>query len=754
MNPLIGENLPRVDGFDKVTGRAVYTADLRVHDMLYGKVLRSPYPHAQIVHIDRSKALRMPGVVAILIGQDLNDIDPYYGHAIKDRPIVALERVRFVGEPVAAVAAESEALAEAALDAIQVEYDPLPTVGTVDAAMEPEAFIIHEKTPRRLGLFHGLGDLGQLEGNICYRYRFSKGGVEEIFDHAAHVVEGEYTFPAIYQYAMEPHAAIGHYTEGKVTIWANCQHPHIIRAEISDIFSLPLSEVRVIVQYIGGGFGSKSYTRLEPLAVALSKQAGRPVLIANSVEEAMATSRRHGMKCWMKTAADKGGRLLARQCRVWLDTGAYADNGPRVAATAGDAAPGPYRWKAVAVEAAAVYTNTSPAGSYRAFGATHLQWVGETQIDTLARTIGLNPLEIRRKNLLRRGGEVRPGAKPLDADLIGDVSKAAEVIGWDKPKVSNVGRAVSVGLLAAGSQPVSTALVHMLADGSVLALVSTTEVGQGAQTVMTQIVAAELAVSPSRVRVVNPDTEFSPFDRSTGASRSTTVAGKALQNAAIDLRNRLIRMAAELYDQPASAAQVKEGAICFGATVIPYAKVIERHFGMVGGQVVGFGEVRPRQGDDGSFAKGPVFWEVCVGAAEVQLDPNTGQLTVNKLVTVADVGRAMNKKLIEGQELGGSIQGLGNALIEEMVFDNGQLLNPTLLDYRVPGWEDLPEHFDSVLVENNDGPGPYGAKGAGEGSLAGTLGAIVGAVADLNVPANRLPLTPSTVWEALQKGRL
>ncbi|MFQ5794430.1 MAG: xanthine dehydrogenase family protein molybdopterin-binding subunit [Candidatus Bipolaricaulia bacterium] len=752
VDSLIGKSIPRVDGVDKVTGQAIYTADLRLPNMLYGKVLRSPYPHARIRNIDVSGVLKIPGAVAVLTGKDLTEIDPFYGHAIKDRPIVAIDRVRFIGEPVAAVAAESEAIAADALDAIHVEYEELPVVADIEAALKEGMPALHEDTPRRLGLFHGLGDLGPLEGNVCYRYGFSTGDVDELFAEATHVVEAEYTFPAVYQYAMETHAALGHYTNEKVTIWANCQHPHIIRAEIADIFSIPLSIVRVIVPYIGGGFGSKSYTRLEPLAVALSMKVGYPVLIVNTVEEAMATSRRHGMRCWMKTAADGHGRLLARQCRLWLDTGAYADNGPRVVATAGDAAPGPYRWQAVSIEAAGVYTNTSPAGSYRALGNAQLQWIGENQVDTLARRIGIDPVEMRRQNLLKPGEEVRPGAKPLDADLIGDVTKAAEALGWDSstPKSPGVGRAVSVGLLAAGAHPVSTALVHMLADGSVLVLVSTTEVGQGAQTVMTQIVASELAISPSRVRVVNPDTEFSPFDRSTGASRSTTIAGKALQNAAVDLRNKLVSMAARSWDQPESAAEVKDGGISFGNEVIPYEKIIERYFGMVGGQVVGFGEVHPKKGDDGSFAKGPVFWEVCVGAAEVEADPETGRVRLKKLVAVADLGRAMNKALIEGQEQGGSLQGMGNALIEEMVFENGQLLNPSLLDYRVPRWEDIPEQFASVLVENEDGPGPYGAKGIGEGSQAAAIGAVAGAVADLGIEVRQLPLTPAMVWAAMQ----
>lgn len=750
MQTSIGKSVPRADGFSKVTGSAKYVGDMYLPNMLYGSVLRSVAPHARIKKIDVSAALKVPGVHTVLTHEDLNDIDPYWGHALKDRPILAIDRVRFVGEPIAAVAAETLAAAQEAVDLIEVEYEDLPACTTIDEALAPDAPLVHEGDERRAGFFHGLDGVENFTGNICYQYNIKRGDSEKLFEEAAYVVEGEYTFPAVYQYAMETHTVLADYGPDGVTLWATCQHPYLVRAEIADLFNLPLSAVRIIVPYLGGGFGSKSYTKMEPVTVALARKARRPVLISNSVGEAMVTTRRHGMKCWMRTAADKDGRLLAREAKVWLDTGAYADNGPRVAATAGDAAPGPYKWEAFTVDAAAVYTNMPPSGSYRAFGASHLQWIGEMQIDELAEKCGLDPLEIRKRNLLKPGEVVREGGKPLDSDLIGNMMKVADALKFHEPKAKWTGRGVSIGLLAAGAHPVSVAIVRMHADGSALVLTSTTEMGQGAQTVMGQVAASELGISPDRVRVLHSDTNFTPYDRSTGASRSTTLSGKAIQLAARDVREKLLKMAASQLGKSVEELSVEDGMIVCGDTRVSYEDVIAAHFGLVGGEVVGVGEVRPETGS-GSYAEGPVFWEVCVAGAEVEVDPDTGEVTVNHLVTVADVGKAINPDLIEVQEHGAAMQGLGNVLLEEMVFQDGQLLNPSIVDYRIPGWNDLPKKATGIVVENEDGPGPFGAKGVGEGALAGVLGAIAAAVRDAGVDVTELPLQPERVWRALQK---
>jgi CO/xanthine dehydrogenase Mo-binding subunit len=729
--PQVGRAAPRRDGREKVRGDAEFAGDIVVPHMLHGKVLRSPLPHARIASTDAAAAEAIPGVVCVLTAADLHDFDPYWGHAIRDRPIVAIDKVRFAGEPVAAVAAEDEATALAALDAIQVEYEELPVVGTVAEALAPDAPLIHD-TPLRPGLFHGLGELAPRDGNVCYRFTMDRGELEAVFAHADLVVEGEYTFPAVYQYAMETHTVIAHAVGDQITVWASCQHPFLVRAELAALFDVPLANVRVVVPYLGGGFGSKSYTKMEPITVALARKAGQPVRVQNRVAESMVTTRRHGMRCRMRTAMTREGRLLGRDVECWFDTGAYADNGPRVTATGGDAAPGPYRWEAYRVDAACVHTNTAPSGSYRAFGATHLQWIGESQIDDLARRAALDPLDVRRANLCSPGEELRAGGKPLDADLVGDVEAAAAAVGWAEPKPANVGRGVSVGLLAAGAHPVSSAIVRMEADGQVVVLVGTTEVGQGARTVLAQIAAEEIGVPVEQVTVRGTDTRYTPYDRSTGASRSTTLAGLAVQRAASQVRDQLEEIAGNGELEPAEMPAL-----------------IARRFGLAGGELIGRGEVAPQ--GTGSYAEGPVFWEVCVGAAEVEVDDDTGAVHVRKTATIADVGKAINPLLVERQDEGGTMQGLGNALFEEMIYEDGLLMNDNLLDYRVPSFEDLPDEMQCIVVENADGPGPYGAKGCGEGSLAAVTAAVVTALADAGVPMTELPLTPERVWRRIQQ---
>jgi CO/xanthine dehydrogenase Mo-binding subunit len=722
---------PRRDAREKLRGEAQFVGDIVVPRMLHGRVLRSTIAHGRIAAIDTSAAEKIPGVVCVLTGADLHDIDPYYGHAIKDRPIVAIDKVRFHGEQVAAVAAETPAAAAAAVEAIVVEYEELPVVADVEAAVAPHPPLV---TDREIvpGLFHGLGKLAPREGNVCYRYQLDKGELEAVFAHADLVVEGEYTFPAVYQYAMETHTVIAQVEGDEITLWASCQHPFLVRAEIADLFRVPVANVRIQVPYLGGGFGSKSYTKMEPLTVALARKAGRPVKIQNRVGESMVTTRRHNMRCRMRTAATADGRLLAREVTCLFDTGAYADNGPRVVATAGDAAPGPYRWEAYRVDAACVYTNLAPAGSYRAFGATHLQWIGESQVDEVARRCNLDPLEIRHRNLCRPGEEIRAGGKPLDADLVGDVEKVAEAVRWGEPKPPLTGRGLSVGLLAAGAHPVSSAVCRLEADGRVVVLVGTTEMGQGPRTAFAQIAAEELGIDSDSVTVRGADTRFTPYDRSTGASRSTTIAGLAVQRAAADIRGQL--------EQIAGTSEI---------TAAGYLALMRKHFGFAGGELIGRGEVAPL--GTGSYAEGPVFWEVCVGAAEVQVDPETGFVRVRSTATAADVGRAINPQLVERQDEGATLQGIGNALFEEMVYEDGLLLNDSLLDYRIPSFEDLPDRMTCVVVENEDGPGPYGAKGCGEGALAAVPAAIVNALGDAGVPMTELPLTPERVWRRIQE---
>ncbi len=744
----VGRSIDRIDGPAKVAGEAKFTGDLEVAGMAFGRVLRSPLARATIDRIDTSAAEAIPGVIAVLTAADLRDIDAMFGHTIRDRPIVAVDRVRFMGEPVAAVAAESDEIAQRAIEAIRVDYSHTDPIVQIADAIAPDADLVHDQQ-YEAGSAHGLGTLADRDGNTCYRHTMTKGDIDKEMASADVIVEGIYRFPAVYQYALEPHTVIAHHRGSEMTIWASCQHPFLVRAELAAIFQLPLDRVQLIVPFLGGGFGSKSYTKMEPITAALSRKAGRPVRIANRVDEAMVTTRRHGMICEMRTGATHDGKLVARQVRMWLDTGAYADNGPRVTATAADAAPGPYRWDAFDVQADCVYTNTAPAGSYRAFGATHMQWIGESQVDRVGRRLGIDPLEMRRRNLRRKGEELRAGGTPLDADLIGDVERIAEALDWGAELPPGHAVGMSVGVLAAGAHPVSSATVKLGPDARATLLVGSTEMGQGTRTVMAQIVSEVLSIPVSSIDVHGADTRFTPYDRSTGASRSTTVAGKAVERAAQHVLDALLETASEQLGTPVAQLRAVDGAVIGDGRRLSFEELVQKRYGFKGGEIIGSGEVRPETGS-GSYAEGPVFWEVCAGGVEIELDTDTGQIRVVKSVGIADVGRAINPALVQIQDEGGAMQGLGNALFEEMEFsEDGLLLNDTLLDYRVPTTADLPAVFDTIIVENADGPGPFGAKGCGEGILAALPAAVVNALGSLGIDIDRLPATPERVWRAL-----
>ncbi|BCB90105.1 hypothetical protein Psuf_074180 [Phytohabitans suffuscus] len=371
---MIGQSATRPDLAAKLTGAAVYAADLDVPGALHVRLLRSPVAHARITALDTAAARAVPGVVAVVTAADLAGFDATWGHYVRDRPILARDVVRFAGEIVAAVAAETEASAAAGVRAIRFGYEPLPALLDVREAVAPGAARVHPG-PARPGFGCPPGT-ALTDGNDFFHYRVDLEREPGTDPPDAVVVEREYAFPAVYQYAMEPHAVVATAGAGAIDVWSSCQHPFLVRQELAEVFGLPEERVRIRVPFVGGGFGSKSYAKLEPVAVAVARVAGRPVRLVNSVEDAMLTTRRHGMRCRMRTVVGRDGRFRSRHAEIWMDTGAYADNGPTVTMVAGMAATGPYRWDRVRVDAACVYTHLPPAGSYRGFGAAHLQWVG------------------------------------------------------------------------------------------------------------------------------------------------------------------------------------------------------------------------------------------------------------------------------------------------------------------------------------------------------------------------------------------
>ena len=747
----VGRSIRRAEGSEKVTGKARFTADLDFPGLLEGRALRSPFPHALIENIEVGEAEALSGVHGVLTRESVKDIDPYYGHCLRDRPLVATDRGRYVGEPVVAVAAERAEIAEEALSLVRGEYRELPVVATVEQALAPAAPVLHGSNAPA-GEYHELAALEEeAPVNVCHHERLESGDVGEAFEQADAVFEDTFEFPMVCHYSLEPHTAVALFEGDEISLWTSSAHPFLIRAEIAQMFGVPMSNVRVTVPYVGGAFGGKSYFKIEPLAVALARTAGgRPGRLAQSVSESMLTIRRHSARCRVKTGVRRDGTVIAREAQVHMDTGAYADNGPRVAKRVATRIHGPYRIPNYRIDVYAVYTNTAPAGSMRSIGGPQSIFPLECHMDDVAQGVGLDPLQFRLKNLLRRGESLKPGAKPMDADLHMDLRKLASMVGWDEQQGAprdNLG--IAVGVTDSEAMPVSTAILRLLSDGSVA---GSTEVGQGARTVLAQVAAEELHLSTERIVMRATNTDVTPFDRSTGASRSTTVMGTAVKFAAADVREQLRRAAAETMNCEPDDVTLKDGwAEAFGKRM-DYGDVVRKYFAMPGGEFIGRGYVRA---GDGIPAEFPVFWETGMGAAVVDVDGETGEVKVPCYASVADVGRAINRLQAEAQDEGAAMMGMGHTLCENLLYSDGQPLNPNLVDYKVPAFTDMPRRFEVALTENADGPGPWGAKGMGESGIVAVAPAVANAVARATgVRIRELPLTPERVWRALNGNKL
>ncbi len=746
---VIGHSVSRVDAWEKVTGKAKFASDLVIPGMAYAKLWRSPVAHARLRSVDVGSALRLPGVICALTGADLTDLDPYYGPAFRDQPILPIDRIRYAGEPVAAIVAEEEALAASALDAVTVDYEELPAASTLDEALAPGAPRVQEVF-RRAGYFRDLASLKPMEGtNICHHYHYERGDVAQGFAQADEVVEETYTFPMVHHYSMEPHAVIARWDGDGITLWASTQHPFPVRRELSDIFHIPLAKIQLIVPYLGAAYGNKSYTKLEPLTVTLARKAGRPVRLALTVEEAFTTVRRAAVRYRIRTGVRRDGTIVARQCTAHYQLGAYADVGPRVVQKSGYTAAGPYRIPHVQIDAYGVLTHTVPSVAFRGYGVPQLAWAYESHMDVIAKRLGLDPLEVRLKNLLTRGEEMIPGDLPVDCDFAEGIRKAAEAVGWGRtPTSPRQGRGLACVIKAPLAPSIATALVRMHADGSVTLLTSSVEVGQGARTVLSQMVAEELGVAMDAISVAQPGESMSPYDQATSSSRSTALMGLSVQAAARDLSRQIREIGAKLFGSTPDALHLRDGALSDGTRFLPYPELIAQYFGLPGGELIGRGMYRGERG--GPLGGIAPFWEVAMGAAEVEVDEETGALHLKKYVSVADVGKAINPLQCEAQDEGAAVMGLGHTLFEQMIYEDGQLLNGNLIDYRVPVMADLPDDLRSLLVENGDGPGPYGAKGMGESGIMPVAPAVANALAAATgVRIHDLPLTPERVCAAL-----
>ncbi len=744
----IGVSVPRRDGHAKVTGAAQFTVDLDLPGMAHARLLRSPHAHARIRSIDTSAARQAPGVVAVVTAEDLGDVNLIYGHAVADHPLIATGKVRYAGEPVAAVIAEDALAADQALDLIEVDYEPLPYVTDPFEAIKPDAPLIHEtRYPR--GEHRGFDE--QLEGvhlNVASRAEHQWGDVEEAFARAAHVVEGEYRYPMAYAYAMEPYTAVARFREGALEVWSSAQHPFMVRADLARCFKLPLAAVRVSVPYVGGGYGSKSYTKIEPLTAALSLRAERPVRLALSVEESILTTRSVSAVLRLRTAFDENGIILARSGDFYLNAGGYAENSPRVANKASRRFAGPYRIPALHVVSRAVYTNTAPGSSYRGLGGPQAVWAGESQMDEAALQLGIDPVELRQRNLLNKGDRPWPKARPFDADLRDDFAVLTERLGYPGETGTGHGRAVALSASDGGAEPIGTAIIRLHSDGSVTLMCGSAEMGQGSATVLPQIAAGELGIPLEQVHLLQSDTAFISYDRSTGASRTTTVMGLCIQRAAADVKRQLRDWASQALDVEPDALVEEPCGLRHDGELLAWDEIVRRWFGGSSGEVVGTGYVRRA----GVTQELPLFWEVgCLGV-EVSVDEETGETRVDRLVTIGDVGCAVNPIMAEGQDIGGAIMGMGIALREELLYEGETMVNGNLFDYRVPRTTDLPHEVISILAQRGDGVGPYGAKGGGEATVNPIAPAIANAVQRaIGVRGREAPLTPERVWRALRE---
>src|ERR1700676_2068583 len=728
--------------------------------MAWAKLLRSPFAHARILSIDVSEARRQPGVIDVLTGNDLGGLNPYYGHAVKDHPLLAIGKVRFVGEPVAAVIAEDELSAQEALDKIKVDYEELTSVLDVNTALAPGAVLVHG-TDYLGGAFRGFDDFTDFPGstkNICQDVHVEWGDVDAAFASAAHIVKGEFYLPMVYAYAMEPYVAVADYDpNGQLTVYSSAQHPFMVRHDLAEVFDLPLNSVRVIVPYVGGGYGSKSYTKIEPLTAACSWKISRPVKLQLNVEEAFLTTRSDDARVYIRTAADRSGKLVAKQATIHLNTGAYAENSPMVCRKAANRIVGPYRFPNVKIDCLAIYTNTVPASSYRGLGAAQITFPVESQMDELALKIGRDPQDFRLRNLAHSGESIHPGLRPIDADVPGDIRIAAEVLRSNGALAPKHGRSVCCSCSDAGAHPVTLAMVQVYADGSVSVLSGSTEIGQGSHTVLAQIAAEEMGVPLEKVRVprekgkvLGTYTAVMLFERSTGASRTTTLMGRAVMEACREAIAQCKVMAAEVLGASADALVEERGGIRYGKTRMTWPEILEKYFQMEGCSIIGRAYLRKA----GDLTLVPVFWEIGVVGVEIALDEETGSISLRSLVSIGDVGLAIHPAMTEGQDLGAATMGLGVGLFEELIYDGQQLMNGTMLEYRVPRFSDLASNVEMKLVQNRDGVGPYGAKGGGEGAVNPISPCIANALHQATgVRIRRLPLTPERVWKALQENK-
>src|SRR5687768_7502478 len=743
--PQVGRSVPRLESWLKVTGRAAYVHNLRLPGMLYGKIFRSSVAHGRIKRIDTAAARAMAGVHRVVTAQDVKRIvpEPFYGPAFHDQPVLAVDKVRYVGEPVAVVLASDPHVAEEAAHLITAEYEDLPAVYDEIEAMTSRAIVHEELKPA--GTFPDLKHLkGKKNTNIALDFRLRRGDVAKAMAGAQRVFEHRFRTQQVMHTPLEPLVSLAESTDSSLTIHTASQSPSFVRIEIARLLGWPENRVRVRVPFLGGGFGAKLYIKLEALVAVLSLLVNRPVKLSLTMEEQFFTITKHASTFRIKSAVTRDGRIVARDCEVWWNGGAYADIGPRVTQKSGFTAPGPYDIENVSIDSYALYTNLPPAGALRGFGIPQLVWAYEGHTDLVARELGVDPIEFRRRNLLREGRPQATGTPMKDAALQKVLERLEALMEWKKPMDRGTGsirkgRGLAIGFKACIANTTSLAAVNVNADGSCTVYTSCVDMGQGSDTAMAQIAAEVLQIPTEAVAVVHSDTDVTPFDMATLGSRSLFHSGNAVKLAAEDALKKLNQLKAEL-GLPADAA---------------IADVFRKKYGMRAGSVTGAGNFIPPYtppDENGQTENATPFWMVGASGVEVEVDTETGRVRVTRLVNVADVGTPINPRIVETQLSGAAIMQLGFTLFEKMLFDaHGQLRNASLAEYKIPGFLDLPAEMVNEAVTSEQSSGPFGGKGVGETATFSVSPAIANAIHDaIRVRLTELPMSPQAVWEKLR----
>jgi 4-hydroxybenzoyl-CoA reductase alpha subunit len=753
---VIGKSAPMIDGAAKVIGAALYADDMKLPGMLYGKILRSPHAHARIARINTERAAALPGVKAIITGRDA---PVRYGILPigQDETALAVDKVIYVGQEVAAVAAISEDIAEAALDLIDVEYEVLPAYLDPDTAMAATDNFIHDDRPN----------------NIEKEYHHNFGDIDKGFAASDLVLEDDFFAPRITHAAMEPHSAVAYYEPtGKLTIWTSTQTPHYVHRGLAKALRMPASKIRVIKPFVGGGFGGKSETfSCDVCSSLLSKLTGRPVKITFTREEVFYAHRgRPEQYVHVKLGMKKDGQISAVYVKTVQDGGAFCSYGVVTILYSGALLAALYDIQNIKFDGYRVITNKPACGPMRGHGTVNVRYAFEVMLDRLAVGLGLDPAQARLQNMLQPNTRTVNDLRVTSYGYKECVEKVRERCDWDlKRGQMPFGRGIGMGgshyvsgaanSIIRGKLPHSNVSIKIDIDGGVSVFTGTAEIGQGTETVQAQIVAEELGLPLDQIRVIAADSDITPVDLGSYSSRVTFMAGNAALFAARDVKKQLLRQAAEILGESPDHLVCKNQKIYVEhepERSVEYRNALRAALEH-GGTVIGKGAYTPPpESQGGSFqgaGVGPgVAYSYSASAAEVTVDAETGHVRVNKIWVAHDCGRALNPLAVEGQVEGSVWMGLGQALQEQQIFSpEGLTINPSLLEYKTPGAIESPD-IETIIVESIDPEGPFGAKEAGEGSLAGVIPAIANAVYDaVGVWITSLPITPEKILSELKK---